>query len=86
MSHVGVGPKLDIEQAEELARLLAAALSTRRIFDRDHIRSRDSLEAITRSLNAHFEGKGPEARLRLTVSEGALLHEGVPLDSKRYDL
>ncbi len=86
MSFVRVGAALGVEQAEELARLLATALSTRRIFEQDHDRSRDALEAITKSLDAYFGAEGAESQLRLTVSEGALLYEGVPLDSKRYDL
>lgn len=68
---------LEIEQAEELARRLAAAVSARRIYAPDHARAQTAFQEFGADVRRAL-GLGHE-RVRFTVTGGILTHEGVPV-------
>jgi HD-GYP domain-containing protein (c-di-GMP phosphodiesterase class II) len=70
---------LELERAEELARRLAAAAASRRIYAADHARVQAALDELLLELREAF-ALGLE-RVRFTVTEGILTHEGVPLQA-----
>lgn len=69
----------DVEQAEELIRNLASALSARRIYSLQHPRVKKAVRAFAASLRTPSQGGPGGTRLRITVTGHALEYEGMPL-------
>jgi len=75
-----ISEHLEIERAEELARRLAAAVSSRRIYAPDHGRVQTALQDLLGDLRQVF-GEGYDS-VRFAVTGGILTHEGVPLGDR----
>jgi len=74
---------IDIESIEELARRLAAAVSTLRIYSPQHGRAMATIEAFRAQLRRLFQsGGGRTQPFTLLCSNGLLLHESIPLGSE----
>ncbi|MHC4548441.1 MAG: HD-GYP domain-containing protein [Planctomycetota bacterium] len=69
---------LELEQAEIVARKLAAAISARRIYAPGHSRAEGALRELLECLRAYLDGENRE-QFRLTTTDGFLAHEGVPV-------
>ncbi|MHC4819375.1 MAG: hypothetical protein ACYTF8_15130, partial [Planctomycetota bacterium] len=69
----------DVEQAEELIRSLASALSARRIYSLQHPRVKKAVRGFASSLRAPTHGGPGATRVRITVTGHALEYEGMPL-------
>jgi HD-GYP domain-containing protein (c-di-GMP phosphodiesterase class II) len=69
----------DVEQAEELIRSLASALSARRIYSLQHPRVKKAVRTFASSLRAPSHSGPGATRVRITVTGHALEYEGMPL-------